>query len=139
MLVLDTSVIVAFYVPEAVSPRVQRLFSSSTELAISSLAEVEFASAIAKLVRMNTISQSDGQRVLNEFHNHLRDNLYAHKPITQEVFNQAGQWLASFQTPLRTLDALQLAVAQVNDLPFVTNDKVLINAAGKLGVMIKKL
>lgn len=139
MLLLDTSIIVAFYIPEAISSRVQRLFSSDTELAISSLAEVEFASAIAKRVRMNSISQPDGQRVLDEFHTHLRDNLYAHKPITQEVFHQASQWLASFQTPLRTLDALQLAVAKVNDLPFVTGDKVLINAAGKLGVSVRKV
>lgn len=139
MLVLDTSVIVAFYIPEATSSRVQRLFSSSTELAISSLVEVEFASAIARRVRMKSITKHEGQRVLEEFRSHMQDNLYAFKPITQEVFTLANQWLGSFQTSLRTLDAIQLAVAHVNDLPFVTADKVLIKSAKELGVAVEPL
>ena len=40
MLFLDTSVVVAFYTPEANSARAQRLFSSRTPLGICSLTEV---------------------------------------------------------------------------------------------------
>lgn len=139
MLVLDTSVIVAFYIPEANSPRVQRLFSSQTPLAISSLAEVEFTSAVARLVRMKAITHSDGQRVLDEFHSHVQQNLYAFTPITQEVFARVREWLAAFRTSLRTLDALQLAVADVNELPFMTADRTLAKAAKALGAAIEVL
>lgn len=136
---LDTSVIVAFYIPEAISGRVQRLFSSGTPLAINSLVEVEFASAVARRVRMRSISHDDGRLVLEEFALHVRENLYAFNPVTQEAFTLAGEWLGSLRTSLRTLDALQLAMAHVNDLSFMTADKALAKAARELGLAIEAL
>ena len=139
MLLLDTSVVVAFYIPEANSHRVQRLFSSETPLAISSLAQVEFTSAIARLVRMKSLSKAAGRRVLAEFESHVQQKLYAFSPITQETYELARHWLGSFTTSLRTLDALQLAVAHSNGLPLVTADKALAKAAKKLGVDVQTL
>lgn len=139
MLVLDTSVIVAYYIPEANSRRVQRLFSSATPLAISPLTEVEFASAIARLVRMDAITTSDGRRVFEEFQSHIEQKFYAFFPLTPDVYELARDWIGSFETALRTLDALQLAVAHANDVPFMTADKALAKAARQLGVKLEKL
>jgi len=139
MLFLDTSVIVAFYIPEAQSGRVQRLFSSETPLAICSLAEVEFTSAIARLVRIKAISEQAGKLVLEGFRGHVQQKFYAFCPITQKEYDLAKDWLGSFKTSLRTLDALQLAVASSNNLPFVTSDKALTKAAKALGVTIRGL
>lgn len=139
MLFLDTSVIVAFYIPEAQSARVQRLFSSETPLAICSLTEVEFTSAIARLVRMKALTKQFATRVLEEFRNHIQQKLYAFRPVTQKEYNLARDWIGSFRTSLRTLDALQLAVATSNDLPFVTADKGLTKSAKTLGVTVRGL
>lgn len=139
MLLLDTSVIVAFYIPEAKSGRAQRLFSSETPLAICPLAEVEFHSAIARLVRMKAISRSAGHRVIQEFRSHVREKLYAFCAVTQKEYDLARDWIGSFKTSLRTLDAVHLAVAQTNGVPLVTADKGLAKAASKLGVTVEKL
>ena len=139
MLFLDTSVIVAFYIPQAMSGQVQRLFSSERPLAICPLAEVEFHSAIARLVRMKVIGRSAGNRVIREFCSHVQQKLYSFCAITQKEYDFARDWIGSFKTSLRTLDALHLAVAYSNDLPFVTADKSLVKAAAKLGVTIEKL
>ena len=139
MLFLDTSVIVAFYIPEAQSSRVQRLFSSETPLAICSLAEVEFTSAIARLVRMKALPKQFATRVLDEFQGHIQQKLYEFCPITQTEYDLAKNWISSFKTSLRTLDALQLAVASSNGLPFVTADKILTKAAKTFGVATRGL
>jgi len=139
MLFVDTSVVVAFYIPEANSRRAQRLFSSEATLAISSLVEVEFTSAVARLVRMKHITADDGRCVLEAFQSHVQQKFYAFTPITQEVYQLVRDWIGSFRTALRTLDALQLAAAHANGLAFVTADKPLAKAARQLDVAIENL
>jgi len=139
MLFVDTSVVVAFYIPETNSRRAQRLFSSELTLAISSLVEVEFSSAVARLVRMKHIAADDGRRVLEAFQSHIEKKFYAFTPITQEVYRLAHDWIGSFRTALRTLDALQLAAAHTHGLSFVTTDKALAQAARQLDVALENL
>jgi hypothetical protein len=139
MLFVDTSVVVAFYVPEAGSSRAQKLFAGDEPLAICAISQVEFASAIAKLHRMKAISKTDAQRVLEQFADHVRQRMYGFCPLTQEVYEQARTWIASLETSLRTLDAIQLAAAHLRGLPIVTADKALARSAGKLGVAVRTL
>ncbi len=139
MLMLDTSVVVAFYIPETISRRVQRLYSSGEPLAISPLAQVEFTSAVARLVRMKSLGASDANRVRDTFQSHVDQKLYAFCPITQEVFEVARDWIGSFKIALRTLDALQLATAHCSGCSFVTADKAMAKAATQLGVSIQDL
>ena len=139
MIFLDTSVVVPFYIPESLSHRVQELFSSGTPLAICSLTQVEFCSAIARLVRMKTIDRSTGQRVVAMFQDHVDQQLYSFCPITQKEYDLARSWLGAFQTSLRTLDGLQLAVAHGHGLPLVTADKALIKTARQLDVNVQTL
>lgn len=139
MVFLDTSVVVAFYIPESLSPRVQELFSSDMPLAICSLTQVEFCSAVARLVRMKTIDKQSGQRVVATFQDHVDQQFYSFCPITQREYDLARTWLGLFQTSLRTLDCLQLAVAHGHGLPLVTADKALVNAARQLDVNVQTL
>jgi predicted nucleic acid-binding protein len=43
-------------------------------------------------------------------------------------------WIAEFNTPLRTLDALHLAIAAHNQAPLLTADVRLAESAKKLGI-----
>jgi predicted nucleic acid-binding protein len=137
MALVDTSVVVAYYVPEATSHRVQKLFSSGAPLSICALTQVEFASAIARLVRTNAITAQAGRRVMEAFEAHIGRQLYSFCPITPKEYDLARDWLGSFKTSLRTLDALQLAIAHSNALPLITSDKTLAKAARQLGVAIE--
>lgn len=139
MTYLDTSVLAAYYLPEARSDAVQQLLTESPAAAISSLTEVEFASAVARRVRMGELAQADGRRVLDRFALHVAEPCYLMLPLQQKEYEQAREWLAGLHIPLRTLDALHLAVASSHDLTLVTADKTLAQAAQSCGIPTEQL
>lgn len=134
MIYLDTSVLVAYYCPEPLSETVQALLLAQTLPAISSLVEVELMSALARKIREGGLSITDGGRIADLFSDHLQNGLYLQIPIAESHFSSARNWLRGFHTPLRTLDALHLAVAAAANLQFVTADKTLASAATSLGI-----
>ena len=131
---LDTNVVVAYYLPEALNAAVQRLFSGPERIAISSLSEVEFHSAIARRVRTKDLAQDDALEVLSRFKAHVDEALYRMIPVEQHDYALAREWLATLHTPLRTLDAIHLAVASSNRLVVVTADRVLAESARHFGI-----
>ena len=137
MTYIDTSVFVAYYCPEPLSSQAQRILQEQGELAISSLVEVEFASAMARKVRMREMRLTDAQRVLVAFHAHLDQGLFTRLPIERQHFAKAHEWLTSFRIPLRTLDALHMAVAATEGASLITADAALARTCAKVGVMAK--
>jgi predicted nucleic acid-binding protein len=133
---LDTSVLVAYYCPEAISEQVQDFLSIQVKPAVSFLTEVELFSAIARKVRMGELGRADGNRILSQFISHLDSNLFSITPVETHHWRLARGWLGLFNTPLRTLDALHLAIASVENFELVTSDQQLINAADTLGVKV---
>ncbi|MFH1378029.1 MAG: type II toxin-antitoxin system VapC family toxin [Planctomycetota bacterium] len=136
---LDTSVVVAYYIPEKKSKRVNALLSSAGRVHISPLTQVEFCSAVSRLTRMKTLSLSDAELVLSQFNRHCSDQLYAMAAVTGEVFEFARQWISSFDTPLRTLDALHLGIAYANELTLVTDDAILAQSARHIGLPVERI
>lgn len=51
MLYLDTSVVVAYYCPEALSEVAEKMIVAASEPTISALTEVEFFSAVSRKIR----------------------------------------------------------------------------------------
>lgn len=137
MYYLDTSVLVACYLPESMSSKVQKRCAGTDATAISGLSEVEFHSAVARRVRMGDLSRDDALKVLSQFKVHIDDRLYRMAPVEQRDYMLARDWLATFHTPLRTLDALHLAVAFSNGFTVLTADKVLARSAKHFGVKHK--
>jgi len=139
MTYLDTSVLVAYYCPEPLSEAVERILRRMEQPAISALTEVEFASALARKVREKGISRQEANLVLNEFKAHINQRLFTRVPVDREHYTVAFAWLTQFSLPLRTLDALHLAVAAGADLDLVTADRGLSRSARRLGVRCKLL
>lgn len=139
MYYIDTSLLVAYYCPEALSEQVQNFICSQVKPSISSLTEVELFSAIAKKVRMDDLSRIDGHRILSKFLSHLDTDLYSIIPVETHHWRLARSWIGLLSTSLRTLDALHLSIASVGDFELVTSDQVLIRAAGALGVKVHEL
>ncbi len=139
MIYLDTSVIVPFYLPEALSIAVQELLAIEEQPALSQLVEVELFSALSRRVRMGEISQEQARQIIEQFQIHLNDGFYTRIALEPVHYQQAMQWLGRFDTALRTLDALHLAIAASNNRRLVTADATLANAANILAVEVQLL
>jgi uncharacterized protein len=134
---VDTSVLAAYYCPEPLSSRVQRILQGERERAISSLVEVELASALARKVRLRHLRASDARAIYETFQAHLEQGLYLRLTVDRSHFTRAQAWLATFRTPLRTLDALHVAVAAGERATLLTSDVALAAACDALKLAVR--
>ena len=124
----------AYYCPEPLSRQVQDILGQQVKPALSVLAEVEFFSAVARKVRMEELEMADGNRIIAKFQSHLDGGLFTVISVQNHHWRLARGWIGLFNTPLRTLDALHLAIASAGDLELITSDKHLYQSAEILGV-----
>ena len=134
MVYIDTSILVAFYCPEKISDQVEDILVNTSNPAISQLIEVELTSALSRKVRENALSQEDAITILSLFRTHIDEKSYQYLPIQPKHYTTAMNWIAEFNTPLRTLDALHLAIAAQNKAPLLTADIKFAKSAKTLGV-----
>lgn len=134
MVYLDTSMLVAYYCPEALSQQAQSLLSEAVKPALSYLTEVELFSVVAKKVRSKEMGSADGNRILAKFTSHVDGDFYTIIPVENHHWRLARGWIGLFTTSLRTLDVLHLSIASAEELELVTADKLLYQAAEILGV-----
>lgn len=139
MIYLDTSLLAAYYCPEPLSRASQRLVRSTAQPSISDLTEVELLSALGRKIRVGEMRTIEAERVAAQFLAHLESNLYNRLPIERRHYKLARDWLGRFTTPLRTLDALHLAVAATEGLRFATGDRALARSAVDLGIPAVRL
>ena len=136
---LDTSVLAAYYCPEPLSEKVENFLLSSKNVFISDLTEVELTSAVSRKVREKELTASDANKILNQFQYHIDHQLYHYLSIDSSHYQHARKWIASFNAPLRTLDAIHLALAATNNIELVTSDKQLAQSAEYFGVDVQLL
>ena len=131
---LDTSVLTAYYCPEARSARVQRMLAKLEGPTVSPLVEVEFHCVVARKVRTGELDASEARRIFSQFQVHLAEPRYHVVPIGAAEYSLARDWIAQLATPLRVLDALHLAAAFAHSLRLLTADRALARCAKHLGV-----
>jgi len=131
---IDTSILVAYYWPERLSRAAQAAIRRAESPTISTLSEVEFISALAIKRRTGEITETSARRILTIFRQHRAGHVYRLVPIEAREFAVASEWLATFRTSLRALDALHLATAFTSGLVLITADKVFAESAGRLGI-----
>jgi predicted nucleic acid-binding protein len=136
----DTSAILPYYREEHHSALIQSfLLSIMPPVAISHLTEVEFASALSRLVRMEELDDAQAGRIEQAFADDCKAGLFKRISFTAAHFSSAVKWLSLRNTPLRTLDTLHLAVSNQGNLTIVTCDALLAQSADKLGADYKLL
>ncbi|HEY9655241.1 MAG TPA: type II toxin-antitoxin system VapC family toxin, partial [Crinalium sp.] len=118
-----------FYWAEALSDEVECLFRNEVELAISQLVEVELFSALSRRVRMGEIEREEALLVVERFQTDLEDGFYRRIMLEPAYYTTARDWISQFATPLRTFDALHLAIAAATGMPLITADKSLSGSA----------
>jgi predicted nucleic acid-binding protein len=140
----DSSAIAKRYCLEAGTDRVEALLAESENLCIiSRLSVVEIHSVFATKVRRQEITEQDFDLLRRRFLADGKQRLFRVVPISTAIFQQAVLLLRgnALGDALRTLDAIQLAVAL--DLHragrmdyFVTADKALALIATREGLSV---
>ena len=136
MFYADTSIVVAYYCTEAGSAEAEKLITGSDDVAISMLAELEFHSALSRKVREKALTNKDARRISSQFELHLKGDYFTLLQIEASHYAIAKNWISGFDTSLRTLDALHLAIAFSRNIPIATSDKSLAKSAEVLGVSV---
>ncbi len=141
MFYIDTSVIVAYYYPEPLSEKAEVFLMAHLHPAISTLTEVEMFSALSRKIREGELYRKDAARIVAKFLSHVDGHFYTHLFVEPHHYRLARDWIGLFNTNLKTLDALHLAIAHGEGLTFVTADQGLAESAKVLAldvVMLKK-
>jgi predicted nucleic acid-binding protein len=133
---IDTSLVLPYYCPEALSQAAERTLRGDPRAAVSDLVEVEFFSALARKVRAREMSAAAASRTGERFLDHLQAGLYARLAVQRRHYEAARGWLARFTLPLRALYALHLALADLEGLRLATSDQDLSRSAKSLGVAV---
>jgi predicted nucleic acid-binding protein len=131
---LDSSVVVAYYVPESKSGRIQALYRAHRTLTISELVELEVIAAVSLRVRIGDLERDSAMQVMSMFNEHLDAGLYARVLLQAGHFRWARDVISRLDLPLKSPDALHLAVAQREGLRLLTADRQLARNAETLGV-----
>ena len=133
---LDTSVLVAYYCPEPPSLQIEDLLRRQANPIVSELTEIEFHSAIAMKVRQQELPHAQAFQVIAEFQKHLDSRLFTRLSLDSRHFQLAKTWLGQLQWPLRSLDALHLAIVDITQTPLVTADHIMAKTATSLGLQV---
>ena len=139
MVYVDTSVLVAYYCPEELSDQVDKLLIKMDTPVISQLTEIELHSAVARKIREQSLTNVDGKKILSQFNRHIKQGYFTQRYLTPEHYRIAKDWISLFNTPLRTLDALHLAVAANDNLLLMTADTKFAKSAITLGIEVQLL
>jgi uncharacterized protein len=137
LIYLDTSIIVPAYCVEPLSNRVDELLRQGTDLAISDLTEVEFYSALSRKLRQRELTLDAVQQLANNFQADLDSGMFRRLRVETIHYQQARAWISRFDTVLRTLDALHLAIGHEFQITVVTGDIGLAQSAQALGVDVE--
>lgn len=111
MVYIDTSVLVALYLPESGSADVDRWYSTCDEELISSAwCITEFASALSIKQRTGQVDEVSAQKAWQQFERLCANDLQL-LPIEPSVFHRAAILSLDAASQLRAGDALHLAAA----------------------------
>ena len=138
MIYVDTSALVKRYVSEAGSDAFDAFFLAQAPLTISRLTIVEMRCALARRRRNQQVSPKLESQVLEAFRLDVQDGALAVSSFLEDDLTLAYHLIDEVaDLPLRTLDALHLAVARRHAIPaFSTADKKQAEAAQQLSFVL---
>jgi len=135
---LDTSALLKRYIPEANSEMFDAYFVEHAPFSISRLGLVEIRCALARKRRNKQIAPKQEKAAMNEIRTDIQDGILVTYPVGDTHFAEALHLIDKMaKIPLRSLDALHLAIARslaVHEL--ATADAVLRQAAQSLGMKV---
>jgi len=137
---LDTSALAKWYLNEPFSEQFEDYVRSRPSSDISRLTVVELRSLLARRRRAGDFDKSVERRVLSTFQQDVADGALHVQPIGDERFTDAMALIDRLSRhPLRTLDALHLAIAEgIGADELATADRTMAAAARALGFGVRR-
>lgn len=130
---LDTSVLVALFKPGTLTQRAERFLEEHpTGLVVSDFAAAEFSSAAARWVRRGEMAIRGARAVLTNFDAWTAGSTRRAQLDPTDLIAVTG-YLRRLDLPLRTPDAIHIAMAQRLGATLVTFDRQMAESAGRLG------
>ena len=113
---------------------VQGMYEEADAPEISALVELEFFAAVSLRARIGDLTREEAEEVSALFGAHLRDGLYGRKGLETGHYRLARDYVARFDLPLNSPDALHLALCASEGLTLLTADRQLARNAEALDV-----
>jgi uncharacterized protein len=136
VLYCETSVLVAYYVPEVHSAKAEKILDGHAQRVLSTLVLTESSSALRRKVHDKTLSPADGQAAFDDLRQDVASGLFRLIDIERRHYDHAAQSMWTTKERLRTLDALHLAAAALDGMHITTADNVMAKAGKELGVTV---
>lgn len=132
---LDTSALAKWYLNEPFSEEFDKFIQEQAAAAISRLTVVEFRCLLARRRRAREITKTTESRVYASFEKDIGAGFLQVYPVSDERLVAALSLISRLDRyPLRTLDALHLAIAQgIHCRRLATADKTMANAGKAIG------
>ena len=133
---VDASVLVALFTNDALAGRADTyLRTHETVLIVSDFTAAEFASALARRVRMRDMKPQEARLVFASFDEWIARTAERLFSSSDDVAS-AATLLRRLDLPLRTPDAINLAIALRVGAQLLTFDKKMAASARTLGIVV---
>lgn len=138
MVYLDTSALIKRYIPERHSDRFEDYFATRAATLISRLTFIELRSTLARKRREHRLNVAQEQAALQEVRTDIQDGVIVVHSMSDADFVNAYHLMDEMpDIPLRSLDALHLAVARDRGATeLATADDVMRRAGTQLGFAV---
>ena len=137
-LYFDASVLVSLFVIDPSSARAEAFLSAHPEIfVISDFGAAEFASAVARRVRMRELTPDDGRLAFSNFDAWVARSADRRHTTTVDI-DAADRILRRLDINLRTPDAIHIAIARRVDATLVTFDQQVAESARALGMAVAR-
>ena len=137
---LDTSALAKWYLNEPLSEQFEAFIREQSSAAVSRLTVVEFRCLLARRRRAGEITKSVESRVYTSFEEDVGAGFLQVYPVADEHLIAALRLITRLgRYPLRTLDALHLAIAQgIHCRRLATADKTMAAAWKAIGLGVAR-
>ena len=138
---LDTSALAKAYLTEVASDTVRSLIAQASHTYISSLNVTELRCMLARRVRSGHFAADVETRLWAAFQADIANEVFDLYPVQSTAYVEAAAMIDRINpTPLRTLDALHLCIAEhLEPDRFITTDRQLAKAALAIGLNVDQL
>ncbi|CAK0777143.1 PIN domain-containing protein [Gammaproteobacteria bacterium] len=136
---IDTSVLMAYLVPEKYSTQAEEALRNPAHypLALSTWTKTELVSAFGIKCRTGQISEDQMLDALAQYE--MLSGYFVHIQVLDEDYKSAMNFLKNWRIGLRAGDALHLAVTQRHSCVILSLDERLVKAGAHLGITTKYL
>ena len=133
---LDATILVSFFSVDPLTPQAARFLRTSVEeVVVSDFAVAEFASAIARRVRMGRLDAKDAYGIFADFDTWTTE-VTSRVETSPADIAAANTFLRRLDLPLRTADAINIAIAQRLAATLATFDVKMGQSAKALGMAV---